>query len=88
VELGEEAHTILQDNTCMQDIHEVVEKAKLRYEGSSEKKKSVSKWLHKFSTRLLYYGKVLDVITKHTPQYGALAWGSVKIVLEVRTPLE
>jgi len=32
----------------------------------------------------MYYGKVLDMLAQHHPEYVALAWGTVKLVLTVR----
>ena len=31
----------------------------------------------------MYYGKVLDMLAQHHPEYVALAWGTVKLVLTV-----
>jgi hypothetical protein len=36
------------------------------------------------SCRIMYYGKVLDVLAQHHPEYVALAWGAMKLVLMVR----
>jgi hypothetical protein len=31
----------------------------------------------------MYYGKVFDTLAQHHPEYVALAWGAVKLVLMV-----
>lgn len=60
----------------------LVENTKTRYQGTHEKKK-VLKWLRRLSTRVCYYGQVLDVLAQHHPEYVALAWGTLKFVLTV-----
>ncbi|KAH7395180.1 hypothetical protein DE146DRAFT_615269 [Phaeosphaeria sp. MPI-PUGE-AT-0046c] len=37
--------------------------------------------LERCSSRVMYYGKVFDVLAQHHPEYVALAWGAVKLVL-------
>ncbi|THY17604.1 hypothetical protein D6D01_07455 [Aureobasidium pullulans] len=44
---------------------------------------TTSKWirLNSISSRIVYYGTVLDVLSQHHPEYVSLAWGAVKFVL-------
>ena len=71
------------NHTSIQDVLTIVEKSKQRYDDSSKEHTGARKWLEKLSDRIMYYGKVLDVLAQHHPEYVALAWGAVKLVLTV-----
>ncbi|CAZ83654.1 unnamed protein product [Tuber melanosporum] len=45
--------------------------------------KKPRKWLECFSTRVTYYGKILDVIAQHHPEYVSLAWGTMKLLFVI-----
>jgi hypothetical protein len=77
------AKDILQGNTSMKDVVDVVEEAKERYEKDTAENTVVLGWLDKFSGTILYYSNILDVLAQHHPEYLCLAWGSVKFVLQV-----
>ncbi|KAH8590413.1 hypothetical protein B0O99DRAFT_691622 [Bisporella sp. PMI_857] len=70
---------LVEGKTTIQDIQSIVEKAKHKYESSEET--NARRWLRTFSTRVMYYGPVFDMLSQHHPEYVALAWGSVKFVL-------
>jgi hypothetical protein len=72
----------VEGKTTIQDVRSVVEKAKSKYESMSEEK-NARRWLRTFSTRVMYYSPVFDMLSQHHPEYVALAWGSVKFVLMV-----
>ncbi|KAF4829591.1 hypothetical protein CGCTS75_v006444 [Colletotrichum tropicale] len=38
-------------------------------------------WLQVFSSRVVYYGQVLDTLAQHHPEYVGLVWGIIKFVL-------
>jgi hypothetical protein len=82
---NDKARRWLEAQTSVIDIRALVEKAKATYEAKSAKRKGVHKWLNRFSSRITYYGQVLDMLAQHHPEYVALAWGAVKFVLIVRT---
>ena len=65
------------------DVQRLVEEAQTRYHDSSKDSK-VLKWLRRASSRITYYGQVLDVLAQHHPEYLALAWGTMKFILIVR----
>jgi hypothetical protein len=75
----------LKQYTTMEDVRVVVEQAKTRYEYCSQSRKGLLKHLNKFSTRIMYFGQVLDILSQHHPEYVALAWGSLKFVFMVCT---
>jgi hypothetical protein len=69
--------------TRLQDVIDQVVKAQARYDygkGDSKLRKRITS----FSKRVAYYGKVLDVMVQHHPEYVSLAWGSLKLVFGVR----
>ena len=45
--------------------------------------KSLSKWLSKLSSRVQFYGNIMDVLVQHHPEYVALAWGAMKFLFVV-----
>jgi hypothetical protein len=57
----------------------------MREYSSKRHKQKSARLLAKVSSRILYYGNVLDMISQHHPEYVALAWGSAKFVLMVCT---
>lgn len=63
-------------------VRTTVELAKEKY--ASKKHTRTRECLETFSSRLMYYGTVLDVLSQHHPEYVALAWGAVKFVFMVR----
>jgi hypothetical protein len=81
---NDKARKMLDSYTSIEDVRSIVEKAKINYDASSEKRKHVHKWLTRFSSRITYYGQVLDMLAQHHPEYVALAWGALKFVLTVQ----
>lgn len=78
---NDKAHQLLQVGTSIHDIRDIVERAEVKYRESPNKGKGVRCWLRRFSATTMYYGKVLDMLAQHHPEYVALAWGTVKLVL-------
>ena len=48
----------------------------------------VGKWLSKLSTRVNFYGNIMDVLVQHHPEYVALAWGGMKCLFVVSKPIQ
>jgi hypothetical protein len=68
--------------TRLQDVIDDVAKAQALYfhrKGDSK----LHKRIVSFSRRVEHYGKVLDVMVQHHPEYVSLAWGSLKLVFGV-----
>ena len=63
----------------------MVETAKKDYEDKSrqEKHAEMRQSLERLSARIMYYGKVMDTLAQHHPEYVALVWGAMKFVLIV-----
>ncbi|KAG0632972.1 hypothetical protein HOY80DRAFT_1013236 [Tuber brumale] len=45
--------------------------------------KKPRKWLECFSSRVTYYGKIMDVIAQHHPEYASFAWGTMKLLFVI-----
>ena len=67
----------------MEDVQSAVADAKAHYD-TGRQNNNVSMWLSKLSTRIGYYGNIMDVLVQHHPQYAALAWGAMKFLFVVR----
>ncbi|KAI4681790.1 uncharacterized protein J4E84_007386 [Alternaria hordeiaustralica] len=67
----------------IKDVFSVVENAKKDYEDKSKQDKhaEMRQSLEKLSARIMYYGKVMDTLAQHHPEYVALVWGAMKFVL-------
>lgn len=71
----------LRDKVSIQDVQTAVEQARRKYHES--KRSKLRKWLAKASTRILYYGTILDALADHHPEYVKLAWGALKFLFIV-----
>ena len=71
-----------QKSNNIEEFQAIVNQAKKDYERRRQKGKAWQ-WLSSFSSRLLYYGAVLDTLAQHHPEYVSLAWGAVKFVFIV-----
>ena len=67
----------------MKDVQQAALEAKLRYD-TVHKGKKVGRWLASFSSRVCYYGNIMDVLVQHHPEYVSLAWGAMKFLFVVR----
>lgn len=67
----------------IQDVKAAVDDAQKAYESRSRKSK-VRQYLAAFSTRIMYYGAVMDTLSQHHPEFVSLAWGAVKFLFVVR----
>ncbi|KAI4612434.1 hypothetical protein J4E80_007167 [Alternaria sp. BMP 0032] len=65
------------------DFLGVVEEAKRKYDEKSKEHTGMRHSLEKISSRIMHYSKVLDMWAQHHPEYVALAWGAVKLVLTI-----
>ncbi|RTE76948.1 hypothetical protein BHE90_008566 [Fusarium euwallaceae] len=64
----------------IQDIQALALNSLAKY--SDEQRFSTTrKWLQRIISRVHYYGNIMDVMVQHHPEYVALAWGAMKLVL-------
>lgn len=64
------------------DVLEAVAMAQTKYE-ARRKDSKVRQRLAAVSSRVFYYGQVLDVLSQHHPEYVSLAWGTMKFLFIV-----
>lgn len=76
----------VRNQTSIEEVRETVLKAENQYNLATQGSR-VRKWLRGFSSRLLYYGNVLDVLAQHHPEYVSLAWGAIKFIFTVSSPM-
>jgi hypothetical protein len=72
----------LQQANCIEDLLKTVNCAQSRYEQQHQDGK-VAKWLSALSSRIGHYGRILDVLVQHHPEYVSLAWGAMKFLFVV-----
>jgi hypothetical protein len=72
----------LAEKPTMQDVVAAVESAKSEYEARSRKSKA-REYLAAFSSRVMYYGSIMDTLSQHHPEYVSLAWGAMKFLFVV-----
>jgi hypothetical protein len=73
----------LRDKVSMQDVRAAVDDAQKAYEVRS-RKSNAYQYLAAFSSRIMYYGVIMDTLSQHHPEYVSLAWGAVKFLFVVR----
>lgn len=71
----------LHDKHTQSDVQASIQQAKEKYDGRAQGK--IRKLLANISTGILGYGKVMDVLAQHHPEYVSLAWGTTKLLFIV-----
>ena len=71
----------MQEKHSIGDVLQAIKNAKARYEFRPTSK--ARKWLAIFSSKVMYYGVVLDVLVQQHPEYVSLAWGAMKFLFGV-----
>jgi hypothetical protein len=71
----------LQGNSNLEDVRKTLATAKAHYD--TKKTSKARKWLGIFSSKVMFYDSVLDVLVQQNPQYVALAWGAMRFLFEV-----
>ncbi|KAK4951235.1 hypothetical protein LTR10_010208 [Elasticomyces elasticus] len=70
--------TWLQNKFTIEDIYSIVAEVERKY--SNRPKSRARKWLTKFAAGVSYYGKVMDMLVQHHPEYVSLIWGTTKLM--------
>ncbi|KAH0044110.1 hypothetical protein KCU78_g480, partial [Aureobasidium melanogenum] len=70
----------LNGQTTMEGVRSVVQ-ARAKAISADSRWFKVSAKLNEISSRIVYYGGVLDALSQHHPEYVSLAWGAIKFVL-------
>lgn len=68
----------------MEGVLSVVGQARAKAIPVDSRWSKISGKLDEISSRIVYYGGVLDTLAQHHPEYVSLAWGAIKFVLMVR----
>lgn len=66
----------------LNDLEAILNEARSKYERQHRDSRA-GKWLSKLSARISHYGRVLDVLVQHHPEYVSLAWGAMKFLFIV-----
>ncbi|KAK6508673.1 hypothetical protein TWF506_010752 [Arthrobotrys conoides] len=77
-----EEKILLQNHTTLSDVISTVESLKACYETRAQKSEKLQHYLRRLSSRIMYYGNVLDVLVQHHPEYVSLAWGTMKFLFQ------
>lgn len=77
-----ERQSFLRSVYSIEDVLETVAEAQSKYAQKAEGFKA-RKWLGGLSTRIMYYGQIVDVMSQHHPEYVSLAWGTLKFLFVV-----
>ncbi|KAK6332997.1 hypothetical protein TWF718_010822 [Orbilia javanica] len=77
-----EGKILLQNRNTLSDVITTIESLKTAYESKTQKSEKLKNYLRKLSSRIMYYGTVLDVMAQHHPEYVSLAWGAMKFLFQ------
>jgi hypothetical protein len=72
----------LKKKHTIADVQEEIKKAQEKYHLRAKDSRT-RKWLSRFSSGVLYYGQIMDVLVQHHPEYVSLAWGTTKLLFVV-----
>jgi hypothetical protein len=71
----------------LDDVLATVKVAEARYDLHRNKTSKLREGLSRFSKLLHHYANIIEVFVQHHPEYVALAWGAMKVVLVVSQPI-
>lgn len=83
LKIADETAAWANSHADVQAVLQTAQQGKKTYDAESKQHSGTRAWLERCSSRVMYYGKVLDALAQHHPEYVALAWGAVKLVLMV-----
>lgn len=64
------------------DVQELLAKSLAKYKDSRRFPKA-RKWLEKSISRIDHFSNIINIFISHNPEYVALVWGAIKLVLQV-----
>jgi hypothetical protein len=71
----------VEKSHTMQDMVDSINLAQDQY--LSRTNSRPRKWLARLSSRLMFYGKIMDMLAQHHPEYVSLGWGTLKFIFVV-----
>jgi hypothetical protein len=86
LKIANDSAASLSSHADVDEFLSAAQKAKKKYDDASNHYSETRVWLEKCSSRVMYYGKIFDTLAQHHPEYVALAWGAVKLVLMASQP--
>lgn len=72
---------VLQATTANDLLSAVQDAQKYYHQRQSES--AIGRRIEQFSERVHHYGKIMDVLVSHHPEYVSLAWGAMKLLFGV-----
>lgn len=66
----------------MHEVQSILENAMSKYK-SKQRFSVLRDRLKRLSSKIHYYGNVVDVLVQHHPEYVALVWGAMKFLFTV-----
>lgn len=66
----------------MHDVQAILRNAVSKYE-SKQRFPVLRDRLNRLSSKIHYYGNVVDVLVQHHPEYVSLVWGAMKFLFTV-----
>jgi hypothetical protein len=80
----ENKKTFVRENSGLEDVLQTLAVAKAKYDAKQTSK--ARKWLGIFSSKVMFYASVLDVLVQHHPEYVSLVWGAMRLLFAVCRP--
>lgn len=74
---------ISRSQAKIQDIQALVQDSLAQY-SDARRFPRAKKWLTRVLSKIHHYGNIMDVFVQHHPEYVALVWGAMKVLLVVR----
>ncbi|KAH6618646.1 hypothetical protein C7974DRAFT_34011 [Boeremia exigua] len=81
LDIGQCAQIPEDKAASIEEVCATVSAAKKRYDDSSSDHNGVRAWLGKLSGRVMHFQPIMDALAQHHPEYVALAWGTLKLIL-------
>lgn len=78
----EAGQVLSNQGLSMHDALEAINSSRDLYETKDAKSKT-KKWLRLLSSRVVYYGFILNAIAQYDPQHVALIWGAMRFAFTV-----
>ncbi len=75
---------MIEGHHRLEDVLQTVAAAKARYDSKQASK--ARKWLSIFSSKVMFYSSVFDVLIQQYPEYVYLVWGAMKFLFTVCCP--
>ncbi|KAI3326320.1 hypothetical protein HD806DRAFT_532967 [Xylariaceae sp. AK1471] len=75
----ERKRLLVRSVNSLDEVQSMVHTALTRYTDRKSQSKA-AKWLGRLSSRINFYGNIMDVLVQHHPEYVSLAWGAFKFL--------